>query len=59
MSDQRILRRAEVEKITSLSKASIYRLLHSNDFPRPIKLGERAVGWRTNEIFEWLENHDV
>ena len=54
MPEQVILRRAEVERRTSLSKASLYRLLHAGNFPRPIRLGERAVGWRADEIDEWL-----
>ena len=58
MSEQRILRCAEVTRRTSLSKASVYRLLHAGDFPRPVKLGARAVGWRAEEIDEWLASRE-
>ena len=52
--EPRILRLREVQQQTRLSKATIYRLLRSGAFPRPIRLSERAVGWRTEEIDEWL-----
>ena len=42
----RILRRREVERLTRLSKASIYRKMRSGTFPLPFKLGERAVACR-------------
>ena len=52
--EPRILRRREVEQATQLSKASIYRQMHAGDLPQPVKLGERAVGWKADEIAEWL-----
>ena len=48
--EPRILRRREVELVTQLSKASIYRQMHAGAFPQPVKLGERAVGWKADEI---------
>ena len=50
----RILRRREVERLTRLSKASIYRKMRTGTFPLPLKLGERAVAWRADEIHEWV-----
>ena len=52
--EARILRRREVERLTLLSKASIYRLMQMGTFPMPLKLGQRAVAWRTDEIHEWI-----
>ena len=37
-----------------LSKASIYRKMRSGTFPLPLKLGERAVAWRADEIHDWI-----
>ena len=56
--EPRILRLREVQQQIRLSKATIYRLLGSGAFPRPILLGERAVGWRTEEIDEWLASRE-
>lgn len=50
---QRILRRAEVEKLTGLPRATIYDKIAKGVFPRPIKLGERSVGWLETEILVW------
>ena len=58
MTEQRILRCVEVTWRTSLSKASVYRLLHAGDFPQPVRLGQRAVGWRAEEIDEWLASRE-
>ena len=33
--EERLLRRREVEKITGMSRSSIYRLMPDGEFPRP------------------------
>ena len=59
MASLRIMRRPEVELITGLSKATLYRLVKTpGAFPRPIQLGPRAVGWRKEEIDEWLATRE-
>ncbi len=40
--EARILRRREVERLTLLSKASIYRQMQMGTFPMPLRLGQRA-----------------
>ncbi|MBN2856683.1 MAG: AlpA family transcriptional regulator [Halothiobacillaceae bacterium] len=45
-----------VKLITGLSRSTIYRLIQENKFPRPIKLGERASGWRQSDLEEWVES---
>ena len=49
-----ILRRRDVERLTRLNWASIYRKMRSGTFPLPVKLGERAVAWRAAEIHDWI-----
>ena len=56
--EPRILRLPQVERLTSLSKATLYRMMNSGAFPRPIKLGMRAVGWRRDEIDRWLGSRE-
>lgn len=48
------MRRNEVEATTGLSKSSIYAMMGEGKFPKPYKIGERAVGWSRDEIEEWL-----
>ena len=54
----RILRRHEVESQIGLSRSSIYQMMSDGDFPLPIKLGKRAVGWREQDLNEWLSNRE-
>lgn len=50
-----ILKRRAVEAVTGLSRSSVYRLAAAGQFPKPISLGPRAVGWRADEIDRWIE----
>lgn len=54
MDTPQVLRLPQVQETTGLSKAAIYRRIHEGDFPKPIKLGERAVGWLAGEVTEWI-----
>ena len=51
-----LLTRPEVETRTGLSCSSIYRLMSEGEFPTPIKIGQRAVRWRSNDLEAYLEN---
>ncbi len=55
----RLLRRRQVEEITSMSRSSIYRLMQDGEFPRPVKVGPAAVRWRASDIMAWLESRPV
>lgn len=49
-----LLRRKQVEARTGLSRSSIYNRMKTGDFPTPISLGGKAVGWLSNEIDSWI-----
>jgi prophage regulatory protein len=51
-----ILRRTQVEVEVGLKRSTIYQRMQEGTFPRPIRLGERAVGWRASDIERFLEN---
>lgn len=53
--DGRILRLDEVKSMTGLSRSSIYQKIQKNNFPKPISLGTRAVGWLSIELDSWVE----
>lgn len=61
MSRRRIIRRAEVEVLTGLSHATIYRKLKNpaENFPRPVELGPNSTGWFEDEVEAWLESRRV
>ena len=49
-----ILRRPDVQAVTGLSRSTIYKWMNEGSFPKPVKLGPRAVGWREADINDWL-----
>jgi len=53
MSSQ-ILRRPEVSRRTGFGRSAIYAAIQAGRFPRPVKLGPRAVGWIESEVSEWI-----
>ncbi len=52
----RIYRRRDVEKLVGLSRSTLYAMMAEGSFPKPIKLGKRAVGWREVDVLDWLES---
>nr|VFJ42643.1 MAG: prophage regulatory protein [Candidatus Kentron sp. FM]VFJ43375.1 MAG: prophage regulatory protein [Candidatus Kentron sp. FM]VFK05519.1 MAG: prophage regulatory protein [Candidatus Kentron sp. FM] len=51
----RILRLPEVKARTGLSRSSIYLKVSRQEFPAPIRLGKRSIGWIDASIEEWLQ----
>jgi prophage regulatory protein len=50
----KVLRRRAVEAKTGHSTSVIYEKIAAGEFPRPIKIGARAVGWIEDEIDAYL-----
>lgn len=53
---QKVIRLEEVIKMTSLSRSTIYTLIQQGAFPKPIKIGKRAIGFIIDEIEKWLQS---
>lgn len=53
---ERHIRRPAVEMATGLSRSSIYDMMDKGEFPRPVRIGKRAVAWPETAISEWLSN---
>ena len=49
-----ILRLPTVKTRTGLSRSTIYLRVAAGNFPKPISLGARAVGWVETEVEAWL-----
>jgi prophage regulatory protein len=49
-----ILRRKQVQACTGLSRSTIYLYIKEGQFPKPIALGPRAVGWIESEVSDWI-----
>ncbi len=50
----KILRLPSVKDLTGLSRSTIYLRISKKEFPSPISLGGRAVGWVESDINNWL-----
>jgi predicted DNA-binding transcriptional regulator AlpA len=50
-----ILRFPQVKQRVGLGKTTIWALIAKGEFPVPLKLSERAVGWLDDDLDEWIE----
>jgi prophage regulatory protein len=50
---RRFIRFKAVKETTGLAKSSIYALIDSGEFPKPIPLGKRSVAWLEDEVAAW------
>jgi prophage regulatory protein len=44
-----------VEMKTGKSRSEIYADMAEGKFPKPVRIGERAVAWRESEIASWQQ----
>jgi len=49
-----ILRLPTLHAEYGLGKSSVYELMATEGFPRPVSLGPRRVGWLASEVEAWL-----
>ncbi len=55
MEESRLLRLPAVLKITGLKKSTVYASAKAGTFPKPVRLGSRAVAWRADELKRWID----
>ena len=51
----KLLRRKQVEEASGLSRSSIYQMMAEGRFPKPLKVGRRAVRWNEDDLKQWQE----
>lgn len=52
---KRNLNIAEVVDLVGVSRATIYRMIDSGEFPRPVRITTRRVVWVRAEIDAWMD----
>jgi prophage regulatory protein len=52
--DLRLVNIRKVCELTSLSRATIYRLVYIGKFPKPIRISRNRVAWRERAVLLWL-----
>ena len=50
----RLLTSKQLTAETGISRSTIYRLLQNDAFPKPIRIGPRAMRWLESDIKAWL-----
>lgn len=54
MSQNRFIRMPDLRQKVGLSRSQIYKLIQQEQFPRPVKLGDRVSVWVDSEVEEWM-----
>ena len=53
----RIVRLKDVQRMTGLSRSTIYAQIAKGKFPKQIHLtGVRSVGWHESAVIQWIES---
>jgi len=51
---QLVYRIGDLQRVIGLSKWTVYKLMKMGDFPHPIQLTSKAVGWRASDVEKWV-----
>ena len=55
----RLLRLQDVIAAIGMKRSWILQKTKDGEFPKPIKLGERAIAWRESDISDWVATRDA
>jgi prophage regulatory protein len=50
-----LLRLPQVLSRVGLKTTRIYQLVGDGEFPAPVRIGERSVGWVEDEVEAWIQ----
>ena len=50
----RLLTLRDVTAMTALSRSAVYALMAESRFPKPIRIGSRAVRWVEQEVLDFI-----
>jgi prophage regulatory protein len=53
-----LLKRRYVESLTGLSRSSIYKQISIGKFPSPVKLTNKSVAWRKEDVAAWIASRN-
>ena len=52
---ERLIPRKAVEQLSGFSRASLYRMMAKNTFPKPLVIGA-SVRWRLSDVMAWQQS---
>ena len=59
MQQDTLISRTAVEKWVGLTRSSIYVGMREGRFPLPLKVGPKAVRWRSSDIEAWIDSRPL
>lgn len=54
MDSQKLVSFDDVSLLTNRNKKTIWGWVRDKKFPEPVRVGRRTVGWRQEDISQWL-----
>lgn len=59
ITGQLVYRRKDAAKQVGLSVTTIEGLYRAGKFPRPVRLTEKAVGWKHDDLKAWVDSREA
>jgi len=56
---QTVIRRNQLPAMLGISMATIDRIRLSGNFPKPIQLGEQAIGFKRSDVVDWIASRPL
>ena len=53
---QQLLKLGEVIDLTKIGRSQLYAKIARGEFPSPVKVGERSIRFRSDEVEEWIDS---
>jgi predicted DNA-binding transcriptional regulator AlpA len=50
-----VLRFEDLQALFKISRSSLARWEAKNLFPHRVRIGENSIGWRSDEVNQWLQ----
>lgn len=54
-----MLTMAQMAELTTLHRATLYRLIATGTFPQPVRLTRTRVAWRRADVLGWIESRET
>ena len=55
----RIIRLKEVLRLCGCSRSTLYEMMERREFPQPVSISQRIVGWHLRDVLEWIESRPL
>ena len=54
-----LLRLEAIISLIGMKRSWILQKVKDGKFPKPLRLGPRAVAWRHSEVMEWIDDQEL